>query len=147
MFHSRQFNQNIFATNQYILSRCNVFHFSYFECNFFLSREMFTRHGLHLHSSGKLVFCEKLSNVILSSHRTPAFHGFILPDLPSRQSDFSELCNNTDILLTDISCPLLSDTMYDIPLIDITDHTPETRAESPNSTNSISFFPLFPKNL
>lgn len=139
MYHSRQLNQNIFATNQFILSRSRAYHFSYFECNFFLSRGMFTRHGLHLLGPGKHVFCEKLSDVILSFQIAPASYGFILPNFAPQPCVLSELCNN-DVLLSDISCPLLSETLSDIPITDLTDHTDVALAESPDSSHSSSFF-------
>ncbi|KAL1447139.1 hypothetical protein WDU94_013894 [Cyamophila willieti] len=96
-FHLPKHNTNIFATNQYLLKLSAFYKYQYFECNFYLSRSMYTRHGLHFNLTGKQAYCEKLSSalsVINLSSRT-----FLLPIIVDSEP------NQQSIL--DISCPTL----------------------------------------
>ncbi|KAI5701150.1 hypothetical protein M8J76_012781 [Diaphorina citri] len=78
-FHAPKHNTNIFASNQHILKQSSVFKYLYFECNFYLSRRMYTRHGLHFNALGKQTFCEKFSYVL--SFINLSTHSFLLPTL------------------------------------------------------------------
>lgn len=55
-FHKPELNSNIFATNLNILKLSSTFNFYVFECNTFLSRVMYTKHGLHFNNYGKSIF-------------------------------------------------------------------------------------------
>ncbi|XP_026688427.1 uncharacterized protein LOC113472836 [Diaphorina citri] len=96
-------NANIFASNQFIFNQCLKFKSFYFECNFFLSRRMFTRHGFHLNSSGKQLFCKNLSNSLLSL--VPYTYGFLLSRNVPNVCLTDDTCNNET--LANISPPTL----------------------------------------
>lgn len=111
-FDTAKFNLNIFATNSSILKLCSTYKMYYLECNFFLSRDNFTRHGLHFNMGGKHYLCRIISNFI----ETFQPNLFILPNFsPSTQG------------VSDITCP---------PLIDI------SLASSESSLNSTFFLEL-----
>lgn len=106
-FHDKKPNGNIFASNQFILSRSRAYKFYYFECNYFLSRSMYTGHGLHFNLSGKKFYCEQLATALLSlSCNTTTSYGFLLPNHPNLGSNVG--------LIIDITCPLLQDTVFDL---------------------------------
>lgn len=67
VYHKPCFNSNIFATNLSFLKLSLKFKFFVFNCNVFLSRNMYTKHGLHLNSKGKLFFCNKLASILPNS--------------------------------------------------------------------------------
>lgn len=74
-----KFNSNIFASNLCILKLCQTYNFFYFESNFFMSRDHYTRHGLHFNLSGKQHFCEFFSKSI--EFFQPPNNVFIMPNL------------------------------------------------------------------
>lgn len=111
-FDTAKFNLNIFATNSSILKLCSTYKMYYLECNFFLSRDNFTRHGLHFNMGGKQYLCRIISNFI----ETFQPNLFILPNFSSSTQGVS-----------DITCP---------HLIDI------TLASSESSLNSTFFLEL-----
>lgn len=65
MYNHKHLNTNIFATNLYFQSQSSKYGFYFYDSNMFLSRFMFTQHGLHLNKLGKLDFCEKLEKLVL----------------------------------------------------------------------------------
>ncbi|KAL1446688.1 hypothetical protein WDU94_008914 [Cyamophila willieti] len=105
-YNNTKYNTNIFATNTSILHRCRVYQYYYFDCNFFLSRSMYTRHGLHFNKTGKNTFCKYLANAILSFDSAITPPGFLLPGCPN-----TDLCGD---FLANITCPLFSDTILNL---------------------------------
>uniref|UniRef100_A0A8D8QKX7 FLYWCH-type domain-containing protein n=1 Tax=Cacopsylla melanoneura TaxID=428564 RepID=A0A8D8QKX7_9HEMI len=79
-------NTNICYTNEYLAHLCQGINVSFLQCNAFLKRRHYTRHGLHLNLSGKRVVFAKLKNFILS----------LSFDVDDAHSDFN---------LLDITCP------------------------------------------
>lgn len=111
-YNVKEQNCNIFSTNQFILKSSYVHNFFYFECNYFLSRQMYTKHGLHLNISGKKSYCVNLSLALLSINGriSNSNRGFLLPNIVNQPSSSRvNLCNNNnnndEVLLIDISCP------------------------------------------
>lgn len=105
-FHDTNNNGNIFATNQLILSRISTFKYFYFECNFFLSRKMYTNHGLHLNMGGKKYFTNMLHKCLLSFNFTNS--RFLLPNLTlNKENDHANFRISPKII--DISSPSLDD--------------------------------------
>uniref|UniRef100_A0A8D8Z285 Uncharacterized protein n=1 Tax=Cacopsylla melanoneura TaxID=428564 RepID=A0A8D8Z285_9HEMI len=109
MFNLEKHNTNVFATNLQILKLSSVYNFFYFECNFYLSRKMFTSHGLHLNLAGKQAYCEKLSSALSVVHLSQ--RSFLLPILVDPEPNMNN--SSDEQLILDISCP------YD-PLLEVT---------------------------
>ncbi|XP_026687231.1 uncharacterized protein LOC113471941 [Diaphorina citri] len=104
-FHKTKHNSNIFATNQSLLSLSVKYNFFYFECNFFLSRRMYTRHGLHFNKFGKNTYCTNLSRCLPSLNVT--INRFLLPN-PVSAPEVIIMDGVDDGLITDITCPYLN---------------------------------------
>lgn len=117
-YNMEKHNTNVFATNQNLLRLSSVYKYRYFECNFYLSRKMFTRHGLHLNEAGKEAYCERLScalSVINLSSRS-----FLMPiSLDPESNSNLNLSDQPQIL--DVTCP------YD-PQFDVSN--PESRGNT-----------------
>lgn len=111
-FHLTKHNMNIFASNQTILNRSFVYNYFYFESNFFLSRNMYTEHGMHLNLRGKIYYNEMLHKAILSvkhSHTNSRFL-FLLPNFIVENYNLECLDNtHSNRLLTNVSCPILEE--------------------------------------
>lgn len=103
-FHDLQHNCNIFASNQFILSRSHVYTFFFFECNYFLSRNMYTKNGFHLNDMGKKCYGENLHKALLAIKCTK--RQFLLPNLKVVSSSPAEVDGR---LLSDITCPYLDE--------------------------------------
>lgn len=101
-------NSNIFATNLNIQSRSRAYGFYYFEANYFLSRNLFTRHGLHFNITGKNVFCKFLANSLFPLNIADNNYSMILPH------NNNSITNLDYHQIEDISCPFL-----DVSLIDV----------------------------
>uniref|UniRef100_A0A8D8R322 SGNH hydrolase-type esterase domain-containing protein n=1 Tax=Cacopsylla melanoneura TaxID=428564 RepID=A0A8D8R322_9HEMI len=95
MYHKegKGWNSNIFASNQYLIRMSRNFGFYLFNCNYILSRTMYTRHGLHLNQRGKRTMCENLRNLIVL-------------DL-DLDSNVGLVSNNKTVFLCDVSFPLV----------------------------------------
>lgn len=106
-FHSPKFNVNIFASNQYLLGRSLVHNYYYFECNFFLSRDMYTEHGLHLNLRGKTCYNEMLHRALLSIKYRPTNSTFLLPNLVDENYILDP--NDTNRFLSNVTCPNLQE--------------------------------------
>lgn len=65
MYHRNNVNTNIFAINQYIQFQCTKFKIYFLDTNSFMSRSMFTKHGLHFTLKGKIFICEIIEKLIL----------------------------------------------------------------------------------
>uniref|UniRef100_A0A8D9F813 Uncharacterized protein n=1 Tax=Cacopsylla melanoneura TaxID=428564 RepID=A0A8D9F813_9HEMI len=63
--HKPHLNGNIFATNLCLLKHSSVFEYHMFNCNLFLARSMYTKHGLHFNMFGKKEFCRNLAESVL----------------------------------------------------------------------------------
>lgn len=63
VFHKPCLNSNIFATNLSMFNFSSKFNFSVFNCNLFLARSMYTRHGLHFNAEGKTRYSHKLAQI------------------------------------------------------------------------------------
>ncbi|KAL1460248.1 hypothetical protein WDU94_012174 [Cyamophila willieti] len=50
-------NINICYTNEYLEKKCQGLNVNFLQCNAFVKRRHFTRHGLHLNIAGKRVIC------------------------------------------------------------------------------------------
>lgn len=122
-FNNSKHNSNIFASNQYILSQSSVYKYFYFESNFFLSREMYTKHGLHFNMGGKKHFNNMLYNSLLSIKYTNT--RFLLPNLLSTDKDTNFRIDHTSYLC-DISCPSLNSS--------ISAHTHSVSSDFSNNT-------------
>ncbi|KAI5728927.1 hypothetical protein M8J77_023376 [Diaphorina citri] len=84
-------NTNICFTNEYLGHMCQGIRVNFLQCNAFVKRRHFTRHGLHLNLAGKRVVCAKLKSYILSL---------------SMSLDSSTTTGTDDIInLLDITCP------------------------------------------
>uniref|UniRef100_A0A8D9ASV6 SGNH hydrolase-type esterase domain-containing protein n=1 Tax=Cacopsylla melanoneura TaxID=428564 RepID=A0A8D9ASV6_9HEMI len=114
-------NTNIFATNFIILTRSRTYKIHYFDCNLLLSRNMYTRHGLHFNVAGKHYLCEKIARSLNSLDQISG--AILLPPLGHTTSYHGDI---GDKLIVRSTCPpvyvdpavFLGDT--EIPLLDIT---------------------------
>lgn len=106
----KKHNTNIFATNLYIMSRSHVYSYHYFDCNFFLNRGMYTRHGLHFNKPGKQHLCNKISNSLYLTSQNK--RSILMPELGNLSGQPSVFC---DKLILDITCPplLLGESLLD----------------------------------
>lgn len=64
VFHESQLNSNIFSTNLSLIKYSSVYKYHMFNCNLFLARLMYTKHGLHFNMNGKQEFCKKLAESV-----------------------------------------------------------------------------------
>lgn len=103
-YHDKSLNSNIFVSNQHLLKSCHVYNFHFFECNFFLSRNMYTKHGLHFNLTGKSAFCKTLYSA-LSSIKLSRNGDFLMPNLVGLKTGE----NPAPTLILDVSCPDLLD--------------------------------------
>uniref|UniRef100_A0A8D8X4N9 Uncharacterized protein n=1 Tax=Cacopsylla melanoneura TaxID=428564 RepID=A0A8D8X4N9_9HEMI len=65
MFHKSNLNSNIFAINQYVQFQCAKFKIYFLDTNMFLSRSMYTKHGLHFNTKGKIQFSEVIEKLVV----------------------------------------------------------------------------------
>lgn len=103
-------NSNIFASNQYLLQMSSKYNFLFFDANCFLSRSMYTKHGLHLNYSGKCTLSKKLSIRIRSVGDDVIVKGGENVSISTLNTGIQP---DQTVWLSDISCPL-SDSTIDI---------------------------------
>lgn len=65
MYHKNNLNSNIFAINQYVQFQCSKFKIYFLDTNMFLSRSMFTKHGLHFNVQGKIQLAEVIEKLVI----------------------------------------------------------------------------------
>uniref|UniRef100_A0A8D8YJJ1 SGNH hydrolase-type esterase domain-containing protein n=1 Tax=Cacopsylla melanoneura TaxID=428564 RepID=A0A8D8YJJ1_9HEMI len=117
MFQTSRFNTNIFATNQCLLRLCRIYKCYMFNCNYVLSRKMYTKHGLHFNTLGKEVVCSNLMEVILLNQSNDSMYCNIRYNVPSVDVTSGATAATNCInfpSLADVTCPTgFDDTLLD----------------------------------